>query len=141
MPNSKKTIIHTLVIYSLLLLSNTVNSQNAYSISGYLIDSVTNKPIMDANVYIRHIQIGTRSNGDGYFKLIVDSAKHDGTIEISHIGYKYLTFSLSNSYFHGKKYFLSPVPILLPEISISPINPFDMYPPHQPHVSLAVPCR
>jgi hypothetical protein len=58
---------------------------NAQSISGYVQDE-DNIPVPFANVYIKHTNIGTVTDANGYYFIGIDQGDYE--IIISCIGYK-----------------------------------------------------
>ena len=70
----------------LLIITSFIYARNA-SISGLVIDSKNQKPLIGANVFITETSIGTSTNEKGFYRL--NNVK-SGTfiIKASYIGYK-----------------------------------------------------
>ena len=64
-------------------------------IHAVLIDSITEKPIIHANIKIKNMNAGTISNSEGAFQLENDTVKN-GKLIISHIGYDLKKIYLKN---------------------------------------------
>ena len=61
----------------------------AYSVSGLVLDSDTEQPIKNVNVYIEDSDFGTVTNDEGYFLLFLDNQiKNSTDLSIKIIGYK-----------------------------------------------------
>jgi hypothetical protein len=81
-----KPILKILVVGVLLVLHpNTIFGQ--LSISGKIIEITTRKPVQFANIWIKDANIGTTSDKDGFFSLVIDSICISKNLVISAIGY------------------------------------------------------
>ncbi len=58
------------------------------SITGYVKDAKTKEPISFANISIKGTGLGTISNSNGYFRLVIPKNYQNKKIAISFIGYK-----------------------------------------------------
>ena len=72
----------------LLLVSNSVLSQQPEYIIGKLIDSKTQEPIPFASIRIKDRALGIISNTDGSFKIPLKYKEYGDIIEISSMGYQ-----------------------------------------------------
>jgi len=63
---------------------------------GKVIDVVTKKPVVFANVYLLNSSIGTVTNSDGEFILKVPASESDKTVGVSYIGYQNVELKLSD---------------------------------------------
>ena len=75
-------MIYRLTFTLLIVLT----ASRATTVSGYVRDSVTEKSIPNANVYIRETEEGVASNPYGYFELNLSNGTY--TLETSVIGFK-----------------------------------------------------
>jgi hypothetical protein len=82
----------TLIVIS-LLISITVSAQN---ITGILINENGNKPVEFVNIGIAGKNVGTVSDMNGKFSLLVDAKYDNDTLMISCIGYNPLTLKISD---------------------------------------------
>lgn len=57
------------------------------NISGHIIDETTKNPVKFANIWIKDANIGTTSDKDGFFSLVIDSLCINKNVVISAIGY------------------------------------------------------
>ncbi|MHB9142710.1 MAG: TonB-dependent receptor, partial [Paludibacter sp.] len=73
-------------ILSILIFSLSVSAQTKVRVYGYVIDT-NNRGIELANVYFQNTKIGTSTNQNGYYELIMD-IKDSATIVYSMLGYK-----------------------------------------------------
>ena len=88
MKNKIYMIIFSLFIFVQLFGKNII-------IKGLIIDSTTEQPISDVNITIKDSYIGTTTNNNGYFRLMIDTSKISSKIVIiSHVKYKirYISF-------------------------------------------------
>ena len=75
------------MIFKINLILILLSSSWAFTISGFVRDSSTNKPIQNANIYVKSLDQGSSSSIDGFFKIDINS-NGEIILEISHIGYK-----------------------------------------------------
>ena len=88
----------------LLLVSNSVLSQQREYIIGKLIDAKTQEPIVFASIRIKDRALGVISNVDGSFKIPLKYKEYGDIIEISTMGYQtkeiliqdFLVYELNN---------------------------------------------
>ena len=59
-----------------------------FSIGGRLFDSATGEPVAFASAGLLHTSIGTITNLDGEFKLVIPDTLQNLKVRLSHIGYK-----------------------------------------------------
>ncbi len=79
---------------SLIYLSGTFVVGQVTRVKGRIIDE-DNQPVSYANIGIVDTQIGTASNEQGLFELMLTQAPEDGELSVSAISYKNFTFKLS----------------------------------------------
>ncbi len=60
--------------------------QKVFELSGYVIDSITNKPIPDVNIFISYTSQGTSTDENGYYALKVNMSGIQELV-FSHVGY------------------------------------------------------
>lgn len=72
----------------LLFFSMTAFGQSEIELKGKIVDFLTFEPIESASVYVKNTTIGSVSNTDGKFVLIVPQEFANDTLIISSIGYK-----------------------------------------------------
>ena len=75
--------IFLLVIF---LVSLNINSQNNFTLSGYVLDSQTNELVIGASVIIDELNIGTITNSYGFFSITVKEG--DYSVKTQNLGYK-----------------------------------------------------
>src|SRR5674476_104171 len=73
-------------ILCILLFSLSMSAQTKVRVYGYVIDT-NNRGIELANVYFQNTKVGTTTNQNGYYELIMD-IKDSATIVYSMLGYK-----------------------------------------------------
>jgi len=83
-----KTIFYVFSLLLLFIISN-ISSAQFYSVSGYITNSVTERGIVNVTVFEDISGIGTISNDNGYYRLILNPGKIK--LIISRPGFK--TFS------------------------------------------------
>ena len=101
-------------IYFLLLFS--VSNLYSQTISGKLIDAVTKEPIEMAHIYSKKSKVGTISNANGEFILMLPERKAKQAIMISHIGYQSLT--LTKTALNGNTIEMIPDLVLLDDVIV-----------------------
>jgi len=69
------------------LLPFTLPAQktSVHSLTGYVREAVTGKPIAGATVFVQNNRKGTRTGSDGYFVIPLPEGKY--TVRFSHVGY------------------------------------------------------
>ncbi|TDS13901.1 carboxypeptidase-like regulatory domain-containing protein [Sphingobacterium paludis] len=118
MKKIKFTVLH---LFALVLTSPTLFAQS-FKLSGTLIDSVSNRPLEYVTISLCNRSIGTASNPDGKFTLIVDAPHISDSIRFSHVGFETKTIALSKSlYSQGDVIFtLHPLSRVLEEVTVRP---------------------
>jgi len=77
-----------LKIYILFFFILTTFGISAQNFKGIVYDRTSNKPIIDANVYIKNSDFGDRTNKKGWFNIKISSRTFtNDTLVISHISY------------------------------------------------------
>ena len=71
-------------------LASFVQAQNTGSISGIVIDKITQKPILGANIILAETNFGTKSDTSGTFRILRIPVKTYNLI-VSAIGFKKIT--------------------------------------------------
>ncbi len=75
-----------LLAIGLLFLAPFWGEAQQTVVSGHVLDSVTQKPIMFAKVQFKNSDVGTRTDTAGYFQII--TRKATDTLEVSFVGYQ-----------------------------------------------------
>ena len=75
--------IFLLVIF---LFSLNINSQNNFTLSGYVLDSQTNELVIGASVIIDELNIGTITNSYGFFSITIKEGNY--SVKTQNLGYK-----------------------------------------------------
>jgi len=84
MPQSKPLMLKIIYIVCFGLVFS-----EAYDISGRVVDSKTNEPIENVNIYIEDSNLGTTTNQDGFFVLYLNEQLENNIIlHIKRIGYE-----------------------------------------------------
>lgn len=78
-----------------------VNAQK-YTVSGFVHDGATGEPLIGANVYEPSLQIGTTTNQQGYYSLVLPAGKR--VVQWSYVGY----YMKSDSFYLGQDELRSP---------------------------------
>ncbi len=77
----------SLFISTLLVFASLVSAQHK-QINGVILDSRNERPIEGANIFITRAEIGTTSDSDGFFRLLIDEKYFSDTLVVSYLGYK-----------------------------------------------------
>jgi hypothetical protein len=99
-----------LLVLVLLFPTIILNAQ----IKGIIVDSVSNKPLAYASVYLKNTRVGTFTNADGAFKLPISGV--NDTLLIRYIGYKDKYVIISDSTTLLIK--LDPAPFILSKVEV-----------------------
>ena len=75
--------IFLLIIFHVSL---NINSQNNFTLSGYVLDSQTNELVIGASVIIDELNIGTITNSYGFFSITVKEGNY--SVKTQNLGYK-----------------------------------------------------
>ncbi|HAS44236.1 MAG TPA: hypothetical protein DCS93_27405 [Microscillaceae bacterium] len=97
--------------------AETSNTKNNLIIEGTVYDQSTRKPLEYASVALANNQIGTITNAQGKFRLVVPMKHKDRFIKISYIGYKTMNYKVSKI-ITQKKFWLPEDPRVLAEVTI-----------------------
>ncbi|OJJ17196.1 hypothetical protein BKI52_31295 [marine bacterium AO1-C] len=89
------------------------NSKNNLVIEGTVYDQSTRKPLEYASVALANNQIGTITNVQGKFRLLVPEKYKESFIKISFIGYKTVNYKITNQ----KSFWLPEDPRMLAEVT------------------------
>lgn len=97
--------------------------QDLITIRGKIVDSETRAPLIFASVMVKESNVGIVTNIDGEFALKISPSATD--IEISYLGYRNLTVSISSLKDNGGQNTieLEPAPIPIREIIVKPVDP------------------
>ena len=118
----KKNMKNNLLLLIFLLLITDYIGQKNNIISGTITDKLTGEPLPFATIGLETHFIGTVSNEQGFFKLIVpDSIKAD-SIYFNYLGYEPLRLPLRGSVF---KISLAKRTYLLQEVIVRDFSPID----------------
>jgi hypothetical protein len=88
-----KTFVNFYFLWALIILPQTLQAQ-LFSVSGYVIDKLSEQAVENANVYESHSGIGTITNSEGYFRLLLNRGPQN--LKISNGGFEHFfsTFNL-----------------------------------------------
>lgn len=105
--------------YLLLFLTLACNLAAQQKISGLIIDKTTNMPISFASIGIVGKQVGTLSNENGVFELILTEDQKKDTLKVYAIGFKAQFFSATDLLKEvNKKMILEAMPKQLEEVVV-----------------------
>ena len=75
------------LLFIIIFISKIVFCESI-SIAGYALNSITNEPIENVNVYLKDYGRGATTNNNGYFNFQIDDNPKDLYLEFSHIAYE-----------------------------------------------------
>ncbi|WP_306353571.1 carboxypeptidase-like regulatory domain-containing protein [Flavobacterium sp. '19STA2R22 D10 B1'] len=104
--------------FLLLLCLLFFGSLTAQTLSGYVYDEVTKKPIEGANVYLDGTTFGTMTNNEGYFAIAL-SGKTQNTLVFSFVGYETLTVDKAANQGKSFKVYMKEDLVALQEVMVS----------------------
>ncbi|WP_338813139.1 serine hydrolase [Bernardetia sp. Wsw4-3y2] len=90
------------LLLSLFFLSNSFLIAQNSVVEGILKDKETKEVLPFCNVYLKTTQLGTVSNSEGKFRLLVPQKQKNDTLFISYIGYKTKKIPVSDLIFQKK---------------------------------------
>ena len=93
---------------------------------GKVVDMLTKKPVVFANVYLLNSSIGTVTNSDGEFILKVPSPESDKTVGVSYIGYHNVEIKLSTLEPEDNVIKLEPSSVQIKEVIIRTSDPTEL---------------
>jgi outer membrane cobalamin receptor len=111
---NKKLFLSVLLIISTFTLGNAQEK----TLTGFIMDGETRKPLVSANVYFKNAGIGTLTDDNGYFRLYYRPSDKTDTLVISYIGYKEMYVDVKK-YSNNTKIYLKSESLNLPEIIVS----------------------
>lgn len=85
-----------LLVFLLIFIPFISYSQNRYNLSGTVSDEATEEPLPYASVFFSKKHIGTSTNDEGEFQLLIPSGSSSDTIRVSHIGYEPLILTIES---------------------------------------------
>lgn len=106
----KKLVFLFLIIFS-------INASAQIEIKSTILDTIAKYPVVGANVYIQNTTIGSISNIDGNFVLLVPQKHKNDTLVISSIGYKSFK-AIVNEFDNSKNVYLEEDVASLDEVVI-----------------------
>lgn len=123
-----KSFILAIIILSVAsidtLAKSNISQDKSYSeITGKLIDSETNKPLVFATISVEGENTATVSNIEGEFILKFENSSKNKNVIISHLGYENLSYPIRNFGENMQVLKLNPTTITLEEITIHANTP------------------
>ena len=110
----KKIVL--LIVFPVFLFSQ------AYTVVGVVLDSETQSPIKNVNIFIKNINSGTMTNEEGYFKLAINdlSIENKVSLSVEIIGYENRSIQVDfpDTFIDMGKIFLKNKPIELAPLQI-----------------------
>lgn len=99
--------LFNLLFFLVILYPATVNSQvnGDVVIEGTVFDDASKEPLPYANISLPNNRVGTVSNINGEFRIIIPSANKSDSLRISYIGFKSITHKISEIA-KGARFFL-----------------------------------
>ena len=104
----------------------TQSKDSLFTIKGKLFDQETGNPVLFASISILNTSIGTISNQDGEFQLVVPDSLQRSKIRCSHIGYESREIDLSLLEGYHIDLAMNPQIVALQEIIIRAISPMQV---------------
>ena len=109
-----------LIIFILLCSVVSVSSQNF--IEGYVKDKKNNTPVQYVNIGIIGKNIGTVSQNNGFFRMIIEDKYFDDSLRFSILGYKSITvkvYDFLKEFKNNQLIFMEPELVNLKEVIVS----------------------
>lgn len=131
--NSKMHLKGNIILAGILLFSLAGNAKamplmkddtsKVVTFSGRIIDKLTKRPVIFANVHVVGHSIGTVSNTDGEFVLKVPVGLASGKLGVTHLGYRNFQVDLAELIKEGYVIAMEPEPIPITEVIIRSNDP------------------
>lgn len=83
------------ILFVLVLFGTTAFGQSEFTLTGLVLDSMTNDPLPYSTIIYKRKHLGTSADQRGFFKLSLHDYNPVDTITISHIGYQDINVILS----------------------------------------------
>lgn len=99
---------------------------NIRTYQGKVIDKVTKRPVVFANVYLNGTSLGTVTNSDGEFILKIPVNVKENKVGITYLGYKNLLIALKDLQPVDNTIALEPSPIPIDEVIIRTGDPLEL---------------
>ncbi len=101
------------------------DQQTVLTFRGKVVDGETGAPLVFASVTVKETNVATITNIDGEFVIKIPEADASKNLEITFLGYRNKTVSISELRENGRKntISLSPAPIPIKEIIVRPLDP------------------
>lgn len=105
------------------IISDTVPKTDYIAMYGTIYDKITSEPLAYSSVGVVNSSIGTITNKDGEFKLILPDSLLYSFVKLTHVGYQ--SQELEVSLLHGYKVSIALEPTIVPlqEVVVRPIEP------------------
>lgn len=97
--------------------------QDHFVIRGNMLDQIDGKPIVYGSIQVVGTSLGTVSNHDGGFQLVLPDSLRANKIQLSHIGYESLEIEPVLLEGQDINFFLEPKAVSLEEVVIKPVDP------------------
>ncbi len=97
-----------------LIRSGISLEANQVRLSGQVTDAATRSPLKGADIYLVRSQVGTISDADGYFSLILKAIQENDTLVVGFVGYREYRIALKD-FKNRSRIELQPVSIELPD--------------------------
>lgn len=129
----KRIIITNLIIFLSVLSAIAANNRkgetirkdttNFIEISGKIVDSETQKPIVFATVFVTGTSVATVTNTDGEFIIKVPVSKQSGSVSITHLGYENKSIPVPQLLNNQGEIMLKTVTMPIDEVVVRSIDP------------------
>jgi hypothetical protein len=90
-----KKIFTLLFVFALIFAANETAAQGFFTVSGQVLDSLTNEPLVGANVNLNYGDNNAITDKNGKFSLV--ATKKESVITVKFVGYKPWRITLSNN--------------------------------------------
>lgn len=103
------------------------NDTTSYTlITAKIVDEATKKPVVFASVYMTGTSIGTVSNSDGEFELKIPGKSPNGSLSVTHLGYKNKEIAVKDLLSKNSTIALEPHSIPIEEVVVKDIDPEEL---------------
>lgn len=116
--NKPVTILFLFINILIFLSFNSALAQNKYTLSGIIKDAETGEALIGANILVKELKgVGSTTNAYGFYSLTITEGEY--TIQISYIGFKTRTDTISLNRNKATDHVLDPESIVVGEVVVS----------------------
>lgn len=103
-----------------------IEQSNYFTLGGIIYDRISEEPLAYTSVGVNNTTIGTITNQDGEFRLILPDSLLNHSIKLTNVGYESQEIEISLLIDQHVRFSLAPKVIPLQEVIVRAVNPVDL---------------